>query len=102
MHTLIIASVYRELSNLIDHVEKPVSSEISGRKITHGYLEHQRVKILTTGPGIVNTVQALTTAIEHSRPAMIIQTGCAGAFTSSGLQIGDIGIATEEIDAQLG
>jgi futalosine hydrolase len=60
------------------------------------------VRILTTGPGQVNAVQALTAAIEGERPALILQTGCAGAFALSGLGIGDIGIATEEIDVHLG
>ncbi|MBW1898940.1 MAG: hypothetical protein JRI61_07770, partial [Deltaproteobacteria bacterium] len=61
-----------------------------------------KVRILVTGPGSVNTVQAMTACIENSKPVMIIQTGCAGAFKESGLQIGDIGIATEEIDIHLG
>ncbi|MDO9566932.1 MAG: futalosine hydrolase [Candidatus Desulfaltia sp.] len=101
-HIIIAAAVYNELSVLIDRVEKPVVSKVGGRKIVSGYIEGKPVKLLVTGPGLVNAVQALTAAIEDSRPSLIIQTGCAGAFKESGLKIGDIGIATEEIDVNLG
>ncbi|MBC8200190.1 MAG: futalosine hydrolase [Desulfobacterales bacterium] len=101
-HIIITAAVYEELSALIDRVEKPVVSKVGGRKIVSGHIEGKSVKLLVTGPGLVNTVQALTAAIEDSRPSLIIQTGCAGAFKESGLKIGDIGIATEEIDVNLG
>ena len=99
---IIVAAVYDELSALIDKVEKPVVSKLGKRKIISGHIEGKSVKLLITGPGLVNTVQALTAAIENSMPSLIIQTGCAGAFKESGLKIGDIGIATEEIDADLG
>jgi nucleoside phosphorylase len=104
MHSdiIITAAVYEELSALIDRVEKPVVSKVGKRKIISGHIEGKSVKLLITGPGLVNTVQALTAAIENSMPSLIIQTGCAGAFKESGLKIGDIGIATEEIGADLG
>ncbi|HUV50135.1 MAG TPA: futalosine hydrolase [Anaerolineae bacterium] len=104
MHSdiIITAAVYDELSALIDRVEKPVVSKVGWRKIVSGHIEGKPVKVLITGPGLVNAVQALTAAIEDSRPSLIIQTGCAGAFKESGLKIGDIGIATEEIDVNLG
>ncbi len=101
---IIAAAVYDELSALIDRVEKPVVSKLGGRKIVSGHIEGKSVKLIITGPGIVNAVQALTAAIEdsNSMPSLIIQTGCAGAFKESCLKIGDIGIATEEIDVNLG
>ena len=100
-HIIIAAAVYDELSVLIDRVEKPVISKLGGRKIVSGYMEGKSVKFLITGLGLVNAVQALTAAIENSKPSLIIQTGCAGAFKESGLKIGDIGIATEEIDVNI-
>ncbi|MBU4344067.1 MAG: futalosine hydrolase [Desulfobacteraceae bacterium] len=101
-HIIITAAVYEELSALINRVEKPVVSKVGGREIVSGHIVGKPVKVLVTGPGLVNAVQALTAAIEDSRPSLIIQTGCAGAFKESGLKIGDIGIATEEIDVKLG
>jgi futalosine hydrolase len=99
---IVSAAVEEELSKLIDRIESPVFSIVGGRRITSGYIEGKPVRVLITGPGTVNTVQSLTAAIENTRPSLIIQTGCAGAFRESGLNKGDIGIATEEIDIQLG
>ncbi len=99
---IVLAAVEGELSKLIDRIENSVLSIAGGRRITRGYIEGKPVRALITGPGVVNTVQSLTAAIENARPSLIIQTGCAGAFRESGLNIGDIGIATEEIDIQLG
>lgn len=67
-----------------------------------GRIRETEVMLLVTGPGLVNTACALTAAIERGRPGLIIQTGCAGAFQAAGLRIGDIGVATQEIDVQLG
>ncbi|MCP4112353.1 MAG: futalosine hydrolase [Desulfobacteraceae bacterium] len=91
-----------EAAGIAGMVEKAGVSYVGARKIFSGYLEKKPVRILVTGPGIVNTVQALTAAVENSRPSLIIQTGCAGAFKEAGLGVGDIGIATEEIDSHLG
>jgi futalosine hydrolase len=99
---IVLAAVEEELSKLIDRMEHLVFSIVGGRRIGIGYIEGKPVRVLITGPGTVNTVQSLTAAIENARPSLIIQTGCAGAFRESGLNIGDIGMATEEIDIQLG
>ena len=99
---IVLAAVEEELSTLIDRIESPVFSIVGGRRMSRGYIEGKPVRVLITGPGTVNTVQSLTAAIENARPSLIIQTGCAGAFRESGLNIGDIGMATEEIDIQLG
>ncbi len=101
-HIIIVAATYSEVSGLIDRVERPVVSSIGGREVTSGYIEGKSVKILITEPGLVNTVQALSASIEDLRPSLIIQAGCAGAFRETGLEPGDIGIATEEIDIHLG
>ena len=101
-HILITAAVNQEIENLSQITEKLNAVHIGGRKTYQGSIEKSKVRILVTGPGSVNTVQAMTACIENSKPIMIIQTGCAGAFQESGLQTGDIGIATEEIDIHLG
>ncbi|MBU4257891.1 MAG: futalosine hydrolase [Proteobacteria bacterium] len=99
---IVSAAVEEELSKLIDSIESPIFSSVGGRRVAHGYIEGKPVRAIITGPGSVNTVQSLSAAIETAKPSLIIQTGCAGAFRESGLNIGDIGIATEEIDIQLG
>ncbi len=99
---LIIAAVSEELDGLGDRMEVLSQTRTDGKRIIRGRLAGQTVCLLETGPGLINTAQVLTAAIETERPALVIQTGCAGAFEESGLFWGDIGIASQEIDAQLG
>ena len=63
-YILIAAAVSSELSTLASMLKMPVSSVIGGRKIFSGEINGTYVKLLITGPGIANTVQALTAAIE--------------------------------------
>lgn len=99
---LIIAAVSEELDGLGDRMEVLSQTRTGGKLRIRGRLAGQTACLLETGPGLINTAQALTAAIETERPALVIQTGCAGAFEEAGLFQGDIGIASQEIDAQLG
>lgn len=101
-YILILSAVEGELAGLLQKVSRPAQSVIGHRNITSGTIEDIHIKLLIAGPGIVNTAQALTAMIEFQRPGLIVQTGCAGAFKQSGMAIGDIGIATEEIDIHTG
>lgn len=55
--------------------------------------------VLITGPGVFNTVHGLTCFLEQTRmekapfPDLILDTGIAGVFQSSGLDIGDAALA---------
>lgn len=99
---LIVAAIREELSTLIQHVEDRIETSQSGFTRIDGRICDIRVALLATGPGQVNTAHALTMILSRQRPKLIIQTGCGGAFKSAGLKIGDIAVATEEVDAQLG
>lgn len=99
---LIVGAVEEELKKICHTIENPLASMIGHRKVTSGILNDNPVRLLVTGPGMVNTAQALTAAIEAHRPCLIIQTGCAGAFPQSGIHIGDVAVATEETDIHTG
>lgn len=99
---LVIAAVSDELQGLARQLEAPAYFRKNRGLHMGGHLAGKKVHLLETGPGLVNTAMALTAAIEAEPPALVIQTGCAGVFEASGLSNGDIGIATLEIDAQLG
>ncbi|RJP95192.1 MAG: futalosine hydrolase [Desulfobacteraceae bacterium] len=101
-YILIIAAVDAELDGFRTKLENPSSAIVGKRNALSGRLSGHQVMLLTTGPGMINTAQALTAAIEFQKPALIVQTGCAGAFHESGLQIGDVAIATREIDIHTG
>jgi futalosine hydrolase len=99
---LIIGAVVDEIFPLMDFFKSPSEMTIGGRKAIFGKLAGRNVVALVTGIGLVNVAQSLTAAIETLNPAMVIQTGCGGAYKTSGLSIGDLGIADEEIDFHLG
>lgn len=102
MSIIIVASVHGELAGLVKKLKQPIVLNIGGRKLISGYIKEKLVRLLFTGSGLVNAVQAMTAVIENLKPSIIIQTGCAGVFKETGMEIGDIGIATEEIDIHLG
>lgn len=101
-HILIAGAVSGEVLEIITHIQDPVHTVTGGRKTVSGLLKNRPARVVITGPGIVNCVQALTAAIETSRPGIIIMTGCGGGFEKNGLGIGDIAIASEEIDIHTG
>jgi futalosine hydrolase len=73
-----------------------------GRRCYTGRLDGVPVRLLLTGPGAVNAAQAVTVLLEAEPPALLIAMGCAGVFRSSGLRLGDVAVASEEIDPQAG
>jgi len=99
---LITAATSAEMHDIAVHTENITSSIVGRRELLSGTLYGQALSLLITGPGLINTVQAITAAIEAARPAILINTGCAGVFQETGMQIGDIAVATQEIDIQIG
>ncbi|WDP92149.1 MAG: futalosine hydrolase [Desulfobacter sp.] len=51
---------------------------------------------LVTGPGVFNTALGLGGYLENHTPALILDTGIAGAFEGAGLKNGDIALAARE------
>jgi futalosine hydrolase len=101
-HILITSAVDQELEYITGTMIRISQKTIGNRSVIQGNLGNHKIRLIVSGPGLVNTVQAITACIENQKPAMIIQTGCAGAFRESGLRTGDIGIADEEVDIHLG
>lgn len=99
---LIVAAVSGELEGLTQHLSGTTSELVGGREILRGRISRQVVRLLVSGPGVANTVQSLTAAVEKRRPGLILQTGCGGGFSEAGIQIGDVAIASSEIDVHLG
>lgn len=67
------------------------------RDLLLGTLHGQRIALLHTGVGKSNAAAATTALLEHYRPTAIVLTGCAGAYAGSGLGVGDLAVASEEI-----
>lgn len=61
------------------------------------------VEVIVTGIGMVNAAHALTVRLlRDPAPALVIQTGIGGAFPDSGLAVGRVALASEEIYGELG
>jgi futalosine hydrolase len=59
-------------------------------------------EVIVSGVGQVNAARALTALYESGYAGPVILGGCAGAYAESGLAVGDVALATEEIYADLG
>lgn len=78
------------------HLPLSMGQTRSGGKIFAGTLGKKRYTLLISGPGVFNTVHALSVYLEHAVPDLILNTGIAGVFPESGLKTGDIGVAAQE------
>ncbi len=99
---LILVATRAEAASLLEAITGGRESLAGRRPLVTGVIGERVVRLLITGPGLVNTAQALTAAVERRLPGLIVQTGCGGWFDSSGLGLGDLALAFEEIDAHLG
>lgn len=100
---LISAAVYEEIEPLVNFLGRFEKSRAGGKDVFFfPYINGKTVRIIVSGAGAVNSAQALTAAIESYRPDVVIQTGCAGVFMNSGLEIGDVALASSERDIHLG
>lgn len=72
----------------------------SGIRLISGTMGSNTFGIVITGPGVFNTVYALTAVLENPdlnlKPHLVIQTGIAGVFKESGYGVGDIAVALRE------
>ncbi|WP_457552397.1 futalosine hydrolase [Desulfobacula sp.] len=68
----------------------------TGLIIISGKVHHKTYDLMITGPGVFNAAHALTVYLETSSPALVLQTGIGGIFRQTGLNIGDLAVASQE------
>ena len=59
-------------------------------------------RLAITGIGPVNAAHSLTRELEASRPTLVLQFGIGGAYVPSGVSVGQVACATEELYGDLG
>lgn len=97
---VILASVPQELALLVRSLgARPLES---GRPTYLANAGKRQVIIACGGLGKVNAASAATSLIERFSPGLIVTTGCAGAYLSAGLAVGDLAVATAEVFAEEG
>ncbi len=69
----------------------------AGLPLYRGRSFGQDLFLLHTGPGKANAAAALAALLENNRPEAVLLFGCGGAYPGSGLEIGDLALATQEI-----
>jgi len=73
------------------------SRKLAGRTLFQGKYDGRPVALLHTGIGKVNAALCTTAIIEALSVGAVLNIGIAGAYQSSGLDVGDVAVATEEI-----
>lgn len=99
---VIIAAVQQEIELLEKSLEYSSRLKVGGYDYTSGTIGNLRVVVCAGGVGKINAAAATTVMIDLYQPQLVINTGCAGAYISSGLSIGNLVVASEEVLADEG
>jgi futalosine hydrolase len=94
---IVTAATHLELSLLINTLEAGDRLFIGHREIFEGTIGGRRTILAITGIGKVNAASTVTALLEHFAPELLINIGCAGAYTESGLKVGELALATAEL-----
>jgi len=93
----ILSSIPDELSLLRAKIDNPKRLSITGKIAYRGRLSSHNVILMNTGVGKVNAAHSVTILMERLPLNFVILCGVGGAYPDSGLETGDIAIASKEI-----
>lgn len=93
----ILASMPFESDRLLAVMKNVRAGKIADKNIYRGKLSGRDILLLNTGIGKVNAAHSATCIIENFPVEQIINIGVGGAYPSSGLKVGDVAIASNEI-----
>ncbi len=83
-------------------MSQPVRFKSGAFEYVEGQLGNIRITICVGGAGKINAATATAVMLERQRPQLVINIGCAGAYIGSGLSIGDLVVASDELLADEG
>jgi futalosine hydrolase len=96
MDLLVLTATLFEQEVLRGQLEEPVCYEVAGRKWAEGKIAGRNLLLVETGMGAVNCAHALSCVLQARSPVEVWQVGVGGAYARSGLQPGDLAVASEE------
>jgi futalosine hydrolase len=99
---IIIAAVPQEVLLLEKALEHSGRVTSGGFEYTEGTIGNLRVVVCAGGVGKVNAAATAAIMIDRYQPQLVINTGCAGAYIGSGLVVGNLVVASEEVLADDG
>jgi len=94
---LILSAVPRELELVINSLRDPYCDSSAIYKVVEGKIGPASLACCAGGIGKTNAAAASSWLIERYRPQLVIITGCGGAYPGSGLAVGDLAVASDEI-----
>ena len=99
---IIIAAVKQEVELLEKSLEHSGRVKSGGFEYVEGTVGNLRVVVCAGGIGKVNAAAATAVMIDRYQPQLVVNTGCAGAYVGSGLVVGNLVVASEEVLADDG
>ena len=99
---IIIAAVAQEIELLVKTLCHAGRVKSGGYEYVEGTIGDLRVVVCAAGVGKINAAAATAVMIDRYQPQLVINTGCAGAYSGSGLAIGNLFVASEEVLADDG
>ncbi len=99
---IVLTATAYEQQRLRDSLQQVTTQRMGHRTWVRGVIGMRPVVLIETGIGAVNTAQTLTVALQEIDPKLVLQIGIGGAYLGSGLDKGDIALATEENYGDLG
>jgi futalosine hydrolase len=99
---ILLAASPLETSILRKNMTNPQILYCGSIQVFSGILQGQNVLLSHGGIGQVNMAMQLTRLLSEYTPLAILLCGCGGSYADSGLQIGQLALAEEEIFGDLG
>ena len=99
---VITAATHRELSLMLKILGGRTAETAGGFPVWESVAAAGQIVLAVSGMGKINAAAAAAVLIERYTPALVVTTGCAGAFPESGLNIGELALATVEVAADEG
>lgn len=99
---LIIAAMPQEILLLESSLAHSTRMKSTGFEYLEGRLGSLKIVVCAGGAGKINAAAATAVLIEKHHPRLVISTGSAGAYIGSGLSIGNLAVASEELLADEG
>jgi futalosine hydrolase len=95
--TGLICAVEFEYEEVLKNLSRRRQVEYGGLIFYKGLLRGRRLVLVASGVGKTNAAHAATLVLEKFRPEIIINFGVGGAYPDSGISVGGIAVADQEI-----
>ncbi|NOY39607.1 MAG: futalosine hydrolase [Nitrospirae bacterium] len=95
--TGLICAVEFEYEEVLKNLSRRRQVEYGGLIFYKGLLRDRPLVLVASGVGKTNAAHAATLFLEKFRPEMIINFGVGGAYPDSGISVGGIAVADQEI-----